>query len=333
MRARLIYRCGFTLTEMLVSTILIAILLALLLPALDRGRRHGAGRRPVCQNNLRQLALATLNYESARQRLPPGVIDTDDDLTDAMHTGFVSVLPFLELNHLHDQFDLKQSWRSPENIALAQQPIPAFLCPSNQNSSVAAADDGGFVGATSDYAFCKGATGYLGSDKRYQNGAFDVNSEVKIGHFTDGTSNTILFGEAASNPEIKTGTESNFGLGQLWTKADFDGDHDFGNEGGRGSCLAVTGQHPGPDNEWGTVDDLITPIGQNPSELSVDNGGDGNFEHATDRVRGFYGYHEGLIQFAYADGSTHSIPISVDPSVMILLSIRNDGKPIGNQDF
>ena len=333
MRARLINRHGFTLTELLVSTILIAILLALLLPALNQGRSRGPSRRAYCQNNLRQLALASLNYESARQRFSPGVIDTDDDLTDAMHTGFVPLLPFIELNTLYDELDLKQSWKSPENIALAQPDLPYFFCPSNQNRAVAETDNGGFVGSISDYAFCKGATGYLGADKQFQNGAFDVNSEVKIGHFTDGTSNTILFGEAASNPGIKTGAEGRFGLGQLWTKADFDGDHDFGNEGGRGSCLAVTGQHPGPDNEWGTVDDLITPIGQNPTELSVDNGGDGNFEHATDRVRGFYGYHEGLIHFAYADGSTHSIPISVDPSVMILLSIRNDGKPIASQDF
>jgi len=318
---------------MLVTVFLLMVLLAFALPALDRGRHRGPSRRASCQNNLRQVALSALNYESARQRFPAGVIDDDDDLTDAMHTGFVQLLPFIELNTLYDQYDQKQSWKSDDNMLLATYPLPAFLCPANSDSRVASEDDGGFTGATTDYAFCKGASGYLGSDKQFQNGAFDVNSETKIAHFTDGTSNTILFGEAASNPQIRTGEDGRFGLGQLWMKADFDGDHGFGNEGGRGSCLAVTGQHPGPDNEWGTADDMITPIGQNPTELSVDNGGDGNFEHATDRVRSFNSYHEGLVHFACGDGSTHSIPISVDPLVMILLSVRNDGKPIGNQEF
>lgn len=328
---RLHSRRAFTLTEMIAVTILIAIMVAFMLPAFERGHRHG--RRSGCQNNLKQLALASLNYESARQRLPPGVTDDDGDLTDAMHSGFVELLPFLEMNSMYDQFDRKQSWRSADNVVLSKHELPVFLCTANPDSRVASEDDGGFAGGTTDYAFCKGATGYLGTDKQFQNGAFDVNSEVAIGQFSDGTSNTLLFGEAASNPAIRTGPDGCYGMGQLWAKADFDGSHGFGNEGGRGSCMAVTGQHPGPDNEWGTDDDLITPIGQELSVLSVDNGGDGNFEHATDRVRGFYGYHEGLIHFAYGDGSTHSIPTTVDSKVMILLSLRNDGKEIDIQDF
>ena len=326
-------RGGFTLTELFVAIFFVAILVALLLQGLSGQRIRGPSRRAVCQNNLRQLALASLNHESARQKLPPGVVDDDGDLTDAMHTGFVSILPFIELNAIYDKLDRTESWKSENNMLYAIAPLPAFVCSSNPDGRVAQTDDGGFAGAVSDYAFCKGAEGYLGLDKQFQNGAFDVNSEVKISQFTDGTSNTILLGEAASNPVIRTGVGGEFGLGQLWVKADFDGDHGFGNEGGRGSCLAVTGQHPGPDNEWGTDDDLLTPIGQNPSELSVDNGGGGVFEHATDRVRGFFGFHDKVIHFAYADGSTHSIPTSVDPKIMILLSVRNDGKKIETQDF
>ena len=95
----------------------------------------------------------------------------------------------------------------------------------------------------------------------------------------------------------------------------------------------MTGQHAGPDNEWGTDDDLVTPIGKVPAVLSVDNGGDGTFENATDRVRGFYGYHSGVVNFVYGDGSTHAIPARVDPLVMILMSIRNDGKELEPQGF
>jgi hypothetical protein len=310
---------------------LLGILFLIMMPAAQKTRV--TVRRTDCNHYLRQLALSALNYESARQTLPPGVTDEDDDLTDAMHTGFLQLLPFLELNTLYEQFDQSESWKSDNNMKYSTTPLFQFLCPSNRDGRVAKSDDGGFAGAVSDYAFCKGASGYLGLDTQFQNGAFDVNSETRIGHFSDGTANTILFGEAASHPSLRTGENGRYGLGQLWAKADFDGDHGFGNEGGRGSCLAVTGQHAGPDNEWGTDDDLITPIGRNPSELSVDNGGDGTFENATDRVRGFYSFHEGYINFAYGDGSTHTIPTSVDPLVMILLSVRNDGKEIEVQEF
>ena len=130
-------RGGFTLTELFVAIFFVAILVALLLQGLSGQRSGVPSRRAVCQNNLRQLALASLNYESARLKLPPGVIDDDGDLTDAMHTGFVSILPFLELNNLYDELDLSESWKSENNMRYVTTPLPAFVCQSNPDRRVA----------------------------------------------------------------------------------------------------------------------------------------------------------------------------------------------------
>ena len=185
-------RPAFTLVELLVVIAIIGILIAMLLPAVQAVRE--AARRTECQNNLKQLALAAFNFESAQIEFPPGVVDDDDDLQEALHTGWAFLLPHMEQNNIADQYDMTVSWKSTANLPLAQLTIPTLNCPSNPTRFE---QTGPIEGTKSDYAFSKGPTAALFADT--PEGMFGINQQVTMGAVTDGTSNTFLIGDAVSN--------------------------------------------------------------------------------------------------------------------------------------
>ena len=110
-------------------------------------------------------------------------------------------------------------------------------------------------------------------------------------------------------------------MGQVWSKANFDGINLAGHLGGRGSVMAVTAQNAGPDGQWATADDLLAPINQQPVDVSVDavpaDGGG-----ALDRVRGFLSFHPQTCNFVFADGSTHSISEGISAELYRAISTR-----------
>ena len=190
-------RRAFTLVELLVVIAIIGILIGMLLPAVQAVRE--AARRTDCGNNIRQLALANLNYESTHGHLPMGVQDSDDDLRDAIHAGWVFLLPYLEAENVADMYDLSSDWRSVENHQLAGQFDPTFLrCASSPSFCE---QNGGFSIPASDYALSKGPEGYL-YRRTNSVGMFDVNVETKFADVRDGLSNTFMIGEAASDPML-----------------------------------------------------------------------------------------------------------------------------------
>ena len=193
-------RRAFTLVELLVVIAIIGILIGLLLPAVQMVRE--AARRSDCMNKIRQLSLASLNFESAQMRFPAGVIDDDDNLRDAIRVGWVDMLPFLEQSALYNQYDLDSDWKSAVNAPLAQTSMPILRCPSNTGDFD---QFGSFEGAVSDYAMSKGpAASLVRTDvSKSQLGVFDVNSETTFNMIADGSSNAFLIGEAISNNRIE----------------------------------------------------------------------------------------------------------------------------------
>ena len=173
----------------------IGILIAMLLPAVQSVRE--SARRVQCMNNIRQLSLAALNYESAHMHFPSGVLDDDDDLTDALRNGWVDMLPFFEQNNLYRQYDLNSDWKTGINAELGKEELAIFRCPSSAGD-VDVDQFGDFPGGISDYAMCKGPSSSLVHLPDKQVGVFDINSKTSFAQIQDGSSNVFLIGEAVS---------------------------------------------------------------------------------------------------------------------------------------
>lgn len=128
---------GFTLVELLVVIAIIAMLVTLLLPAVQQARE--AARRAQCQNNLKNLGLACLNYESATQEMPPSYTPGGCCSTPSYESWTIVILPFMEEQGLHDRynFELPNDCKSsdPEcaqsNAFVREQSVALHICPSD----------------------------------------------------------------------------------------------------------------------------------------------------------------------------------------------------------
>jgi prepilin-type N-terminal cleavage/methylation domain-containing protein/prepilin-type processing-associated H-X9-DG protein len=222
---------GFTLIELLVVIAIIAILIGLLLPAVQKVR--AAAARTQCQNNLKQIALAALNYESTFSNLPPGWALSKTGTNYVGTLGFI--LPYMEQGNVYNElknndantFDIPPGgtpdtyqwyqWEWPTGQGNQAQ-IKPYICPADNPQSVSPQSgilvyvygddgaDGGALSATS-YAMNFGRTNYAsncGWLGLYTTtpvtstgiGPYYKNSETKIVQITDGTSNTLGFGES-----------------------------------------------------------------------------------------------------------------------------------------
>jgi prepilin-type N-terminal cleavage/methylation domain-containing protein/prepilin-type processing-associated H-X9-DG protein len=194
-------RRGFTLVELLVVLAIIAILLGLLLPAVQKMRATAA--RLKCANNLKQMGLACHNYHDTHNGLPPGYFATMPYTNGATDTspgwGWAAfVLPFLEQGNLHRQLDFTQPL---QNSPAIETVVPFFLCPSDIVPLKAfALTDASFapvtVAAPSSYAATCGPDASEVADLTGE-GCFFRNSQIQLTDVTDGASSTVLIGDRA----------------------------------------------------------------------------------------------------------------------------------------
>jgi prepilin-type N-terminal cleavage/methylation domain-containing protein len=127
-------RSGFTLVELLVVIAIIGILVALLLPAIQAARE--AARRSICLNNIRQVGVACLNFESAKRHFPPATDRLNpnaDPPTRRDYSWIAFILPYMEQQAIFDSLDDTAVWFVDVNEIPATTPLYTFRCPSRTN--------------------------------------------------------------------------------------------------------------------------------------------------------------------------------------------------------
>ncbi len=196
---------GFTLIELLVVIAIIAVLIGLLLPAVQKVREAAA--RIKCQNNLKQISLALHAYHDSQSCFPPGgssepvgmAIGTSGGEGFSYHTF---ILPFVEQSNLQGDFNFTQNYNAGVDLGLESAYVPIFSCPSAVEQFALAPDSP--TGRTTHYMGNMGPKDPTGAEYQWTvaaqggealQGVLGMDTGIKMTDITDGTSNTFLICE------------------------------------------------------------------------------------------------------------------------------------------
>ena len=308
-------RHGFTLVELLVVITIIGILIALLLPAVQAARE--AARRMQCTNNLKQIGLAVLNYESNLKTLPPGAIFAS--YTVRKGSILVHLLPYIEQQGIYDAFDFSAGVIDGQTFAgttkeIGATPIAGYLCPSDDkpvtftpafNTSTTPVK----TVALHNYAASRGANTVLDNPSNTCSNnwnSYIINGpwETDWGRFSGPFTRRCV---CVTIPEIRDGLSNTIFFGEV-----------------RPMCSWHN------QNGWATTNNgngyasTVVPI----NSYTCDTTGTDNCRRYDNwsTAEGFKSAHPGGANFLLGDGSVHYLAESIDHWTYQYLGAKDDGK-------
>lgn len=370
--ARRTRRPGFTLIELLVVIAVIAILVALLLPAVQQ-MREGA-RRIQCTNNLKNLGVALASYDTTHRLFPPSFVRQADgspppppipysSLRYRGHwTGYHLLLPFIDQRPLYAKYDFNGTWLSTLQSAddhrswpLNQTKIPILTCPSATHAGIIGGDIPGdphwMAGAPADYSFSHGADAiralagedagctpgllhYWENYPKHTRGVFGYNSNCRRMDIRDGQTNTLLLGEKAGGLLTYSGWNSSLPTLKV----------EYPWAMAAVEYLAATGDQVTPNSAWVAGPYAVT------ADLQLPHCPDSSLVSAqpfpmnpvprilakTSDERPLYSWqspHVAGANFLFCDGRVKYISQHVNQGVMMALSTVAGSEPVGSADF
>ena len=338
---------GFTLVELLVVIAIIGILIGMLLPAVQQVRE--AARRASCSNKIRQIALASHNYQSSRDELPDGIYVNKDSSNIGFYgqTVFTKILPHIEQNNVYDRWNFEDSGTAAESNSFdsngdksADAPsasvIDLFICPSDQFTEPVVELDysvsgyaTGFFGVMSYVGNCGTYSTYFRDAGMQDDGAFfmtgpdskptasldNLEENAKpssLDSMYDGTSNTFLFGEKY---HFDTNFEDILRAG---------GSSQFSRY--RLDAWSVWGWFGGGNGTTGTFSSTQMPL-----NYVVPDDASASYVEVNRRTSAFGSGHAGGANFAFGDGSVKFIANDIDEVTYQGLSTRDEGEILSGE--
>ena len=293
---------GFTLIELLVVIAIIAVLIGMLLPAVQKVREASA--RTTCQNNLKQLALALNAFENASGYFPPSRTTVSPQTAWSAH-----ILPYIEQQNVYQIYVMTKDWNNAANYAAIQTQLKVFVCPDTPKSprvddtipSQPAAGDYAVINALyldwGTICFPSHVVYTSATDPRLV-GALQPDKNTRITDITDGTSRTIIIAEDAGRPDM-------WGRDRFrwWAPAippcARPGQAGWADPNGE---FKVDGSNPD-----GTI--------HGPCPLNCSNNSE------------IFAFHPSGANVAFVDGSVHFLSSTINLCVLATISTRSTGEP------
>ncbi|WP_299462158.1 DUF1559 domain-containing protein [uncultured Gimesia sp.] len=321
---------GFTLIELLVVIAIIAILIALLLPAVQQARE--AARRSQCKNNLKQLGLALFNYESAFSTFPPSRLlgntaSGDYPITNADGSSgtttycswTILALPYLDQSNVYNKYNTNAPWFDASNRVMIETQIPVMLCPSvpgadrrdAYHAPGAAAGDYGSINEVKK-KFWTNVLGVAEPSDAAKAGILSKGQNNRIRDITDGTSNTLMLGEAGGHPSV-------YNAKGLWNSTDQGLYQDD-------KVVAYGGNYVTTDGTgWADPDAGLSING------AIKNGYNTYGPYVINEINAseIFSFHVGGAQFAMGDGSVRFLSQNIDGALFAHICTRAGGETVG----